>query len=616
MKLLAEIGKDAKLFYREGRTITLLFIVPVLILLILSAVFGKATGDPKLNIRIGFCDLDKTNFSEEFIAGIETSKIVDLSAEGGCGELAMLMVSSGKISAAVVIPQGFESGIKSGRLQNITLFLDNTRIQTSPSIEGFFKASADSSSKKISIEYVSAIWTKLLDADKKLSELKADIENTRNRAKDVNARLQDTRQKLESIDFDVMTSALEEANSTISGSESALQGAKDNLTEIEKRFNDYDQELLQSESDLTNISLTVNSAAFTANSLAMQFNCTPSSNASVCGTINNINTSIGNAKIGIGDRLVKIKTARADINTTNTTVQHFKERVNASLSGVSLAQKKINELSLFAAQLKNNQQQALATLRDSQAAAAQLLEKTGEMEALMDVAKQQVREITSREPQAVVSPITLDSVSLFEKKTFFEFLLPGLVPIILMFLSLFLSSTSMVREKIAGTLERLFLSQLSSIEYSVIKIISYAVVLFPQLLILLLTSSLLYGAFSVFNIDALFYLIAVGMLLMAAFNALGFMIAAFADSEATAFLASLVIGLPLLFMSGLLFPFDFMPSFMARLGELSPLSQGITAMQSVINYSLPNLDILSNLAIYVLILNVAAVFVIKIKMRG
>ena len=68
-------------------------------------------------------------------------------------------------------------------------------------------------------------------------------------------------------------------------------------------------------------------------------------------------------------------------------------------------------------------------------------------------------------------------------------------------------------------------------------------------------------------------------------------------------------------MSGLIFPFDFMPSFMAKAGQLTPLSQGIIGMQSVINYSIPSAAALWNLLIYVFILNILAILAIRIKMR-
>jgi len=616
MRLLNEIEKDAKIFYREGRTVTLLIVVPIIIMLVLSAVFGKTTGDPKLNIKIGFCDLDKTNLSKDFIAGIETSKIVDISDNENCNTLAQHLVATGKLPAAVVLPQGFEQGIKKGEVQEIKLILDNTRIQTAPSIEGFFKASASSSSQRISIEYVSVIWKKLEEADARLDGLKNDVSDAKTKANDITVKLTQTKDQLESIDFSIMTNALDGASQTVDQTVASLNSANENLTAIESRFANYDKALIQSENDLLNISILVDDVAISVSNTSSLLNCTASDNASVCGSVNAINASIGNVKTSVDDRLFKIRLARQELNDTNQTVQEFKGRINESLVAADNANLRINDLNRFVETLQENRRDALITLNEALDASELLLERTDQMSSLIDNAKQQIKEITARRPQAVVSPIDLNTANVFEKKTFFEFLLPGLIPIILMFLSLFLSSTSLVREKTAGTLERVFISQISSIEYAAIKIVSYAIVLFPQLVILLAMASLLYNAFSIDNYEAISYLVIVGVLMMIVFNALGFIIAAYSDSEATAFLASLVVGLPLLFMSGLIFPFDFMPSFMANAGEASPLSQGIIGMQSIITYGTANASIVSSLFYYVLVLNAIAIIVIRMRMRG
>ncbi|MDO8553905.1 MAG: ABC transporter permease [Candidatus Micrarchaeota archaeon] len=615
MRLIAEIDKDIRLFYREGRTVTLLFVVPVILMLVLSGVFGKTTGDPTLNMNIGFCDLDKTNFSKSFISGIENSKILDISEQENCSILAHELVSTGKLGAAVLISPGFEKGIKNGDVQEIKLIIDNTRVQTAPSIEGFFRAAAQSSSQKISVEYVSVIWEKLEEADKKLDGFTTEINETNGKAKEINGKLNQTRQQLEEIDFSIMTNALNDANFTIDKATNSLQSANDNLTEIEKKFNSYDETLRQSENDLLNISIVVDDLASRTSAISKQFNCNGSSNQSICSSLNEINSSIGIVKSNVDNRLLKIRIAREDLSDTNITVQEFKLKINESLSSADLAQTKINGLNKFVATLEGNRNNALSTLSEAEYATQTLLKKTEEMSSIIKDTRKQIKEITSREPLAVVSPIKLNSEEVFEKKTFFEFLLPGLVPIIMMFLSLFLSSTSLVREKVSGTLERVFISQISSVEYAATKIISYAIVLFPQLVILLLMSSFLYGAFSIENLETTSYLILVGLLMMMVFNAMGFIIAAYSDSEVTAFLASLVIGLPLLFMSGLIFPFDFMPSFMAQIGQANPLSQGIIGMQSVITYGTPDQSIISTLVYYVIILNMAAIVFIYLKIK-
>ena len=163
-----------------------------------------------------------------------------------------------------------------------------------------------------------------------------------------------------------------------------------------------------------------------------------------------------------------------------------------------------------------------------------------------------------------------------------------------------------MREKNSMALERVYVAQVPLWEYALIKIASYTVVLFPEVMLLLATASLVYGAFPLSDTQLLVFLAGALLLLLFAFNALGVAIAAFSESEATAFLASLVVGLPLLFMSGILFPFEFMPAPIVLLGQSTPLTPAITAMQSGILYATPNFSVFMALSIYDIVLAVLA----------
>jgi len=137
-------------------------------------------------------------------------------------------------------------------------------------------------------------------------------------------------------------------------------------------------------------------------------------------------------------------------------------------------------------------------------------------------------------------------------------------------------------------------------------VVSYTVVMLPAALFLLALASVASGAFPMDDVNLLVYLMQALALTLLVFCALGVLIALYCDSESTAFLTSLVIGLPLLFMSGLLFPFEFMPSLAAEVGIASPLTQGMLAMQSAVTYGSPSDFHLHALALYGVIVTLMA----------
>jgi ABC-2 type transport system permease protein len=71
----------------------------------------------------------------------------------------------------------------------------------------------------------------------------------------------------------------------------------------------------------------------------------------------------------------------------------------------------------------------------------------------------------------------------------------------------------------------------------------------------------------------------------AAFIGIGMALATYSESENTAMLSSLVLGIPMLFLSGIFFPFETMPELMVRLGNALPITMGIRAFDSVLIYN-------------------------------
>ncbi len=603
MKLLAEIEKDGKTFLREKRTLILLVAAPLIVLLVLAGVFGKTTAEKALPASIGLCDMDQSDASSLFVESISShSNIIDHSREEACGDFVRSRVSRGELSAAIIIPKGFQDGIATGVSQNVTVFLDNSRVQISPSVEAFLKAAAQGTGQEIGSRFILSVWARLDNASAQLDSILADVRASRSRAVEMQESISETYASLSSLDFATLTSQLDAANSTLDGTVSQLQAAQSNLTLMQYRMESYDEELTQTELDLLRMRGVLQNASASIALTKSSVDCTNPVFIPYCASLDSMNASIASAISDVEVRLSRINETRAELSEINSTMGDFRANIGASLSETEDVRARISSMYSFVYSLEESRAESLRTMEEINSSASQLVSKSDDLESLILGSKAQIGEITSRDAISVVAPILFSSQNIFSSRTFFDFLLPSLIPLILMFVSLFLASTSLVREKNSMTLERVYVAQVPLWEYALTKIISYTVVLFPEVLLLLLTASLVYAAFPLSNIALFIFLAGALLLLLFAFNALGVVIAAFAESEATAFLASLVIGLPLLFMSGILFPFEFMPAPIVLLGQSTPLTPAITAMQSGILYATPNLSIFMTLIIYDLVL--------------
>ena len=604
MDLKNEIIKDATQFMRERRTLLLLFAAPIIVLLILGGVFGRTSAEIG-GTTIGYCDLDQKEISQLFILGIaNNTKITDHSNQSECDLFVKREVQQGRLSSAFVIPDGFQKGIESGVSQNITIYLDNSKIQTAPSIEAFMKAAVQETGQQIGARFILNVWTKLDDAQKKLVSLIDDINQTRDDATLMKSRLSNTSASLNSINFTLMRNEISAANSTIDLALLSMDSAEGNLSEIQSRFDSYENELNQTQADLEIINNTLaNATSFIVNAKIMA-NCTNPIFLAYCLSLDSLNSTVTSAQVSVESRLNKVIIARGDLKNANQTIQDFKLNIQDAKNGANNSIGRIENMSRLVNELEQNRASALATINDVGNSLDVLINKTYELESIILDSSSQIKEITSRNPESVISPILLASNNLFGTRTFFDFLLPSLLPLILMFVSLFLSSTSLVREKNNGTLSRILLSQVNSLEYVATKVFSYTAVLLPQVVLLTIITSFVYQAFTVFDFGTALFIFETLVLLLLAFNAIGIVIAIYSESEATAFLASLVIGLPLLFLSGILFPFEFMPTSIALLGLASPLTQAVLSMQSVILYKSPQAVGFSILLIYAVVFTI------------
>lgn len=587
MRLLSEIEKDAKQFMRERRTLILLLVAPLLVLFVMGAIFS---GDSTLvgKSAIGICDLDRSNASRLFVNGImNSSDVIDYGNTADCGSKMESDVRTGKLAAGLVIPAGFEEGITRGDTQNISMLLDNSRFQVSQSIEAFVKANVQETDKRIGAQFILSVWQRLDNASAKLETIFSDINETRDRAGVMKSDLQKTADSLNSLNISQVREEITLANRTVADALVSLDSAESNLTKIESDFASYDAALNQTESDLLDVNRTLSNVSDYIVSAKAGVNCSDIVFVAYCLSLDSINASVETAHLSVEQRIIRVQEAQKSLEAANVTIQEFKVDIASARIGAADSKESIDHMMGFVNELESDRGDALQTISEVDSSLDDMVAKTYELESIITDSRNQISEITSRSPEAIISPMLVVPIHLFGKRPFFEFMLPSVLPLILMFIALFLASTSLVKEKYSGTLARVYVSQVNRFKYAAVKVLSYTIVLIPEAILLALIASVVYNAFPVSDQGTWLNVMQALVLLILAFVSVGVLIAIYAESEATAFLASLVIGLPLLFLSGLLFPFEFMPPLISIVGIASPLTQAIISMQATLLYNSP-----------------------------
>jgi ABC-type multidrug transport system permease subunit/predicted nucleic acid-binding Zn-ribbon protein len=191
-------------------------------------------------------------------------------------------------------------------------------------------------------------------------------------------------------------------------------------------------------------------------------------------------------------------------------------------------------------------------------------------------------EVIARSPAVIASPIKLEQDAVFKGRSYLDFLMPGIISIVLMFVSFLLASITIVQERSKKTLVRTLLTPLSLEGFIIAKISALVLIALLQGIILIIVAFVFYGI--VIPVDQLGLLFLVILAYSVSFIGIGMALATFAESENTAMLLSLVLSIPMLFLCGIFFPFESMPALMVRLGSALPITMGIRALSSVLIY--------------------------------
>jgi ABC-2 type transport system permease protein len=159
-----------------------------------------------------------------------------------------------------------------------------------------------------------------------------------------------------------------------------------------------------------------------------------------------------------------------------------------------------------------------------------------------------------------------------------NFFLPGLMTVLLLFVTTMLTAFSIVREKERGTLEQLFVTPVRPLGLMMGKIMPYFGLAMIEMLMILAFMRI---AFRVPIHGNVLLLLVLGTCYMFTHLSLGMLISSKANSQNDAMQRSMGIMLPSIFLSGYIFPLDNMPwifylmSFFVPATYMMNISRGI-----------------------------------------
>jgi len=188
------------------------------------------------------------------------------------------------------------------------------------------------------------------------------------------------------------------------------------------------------------------------------------------------------------------------------------------------------------------------------------------------------------------------------------FMIPGVVGLILSFITTILTATAIVRERERGTIEQLIVTPIRSWELILGKLLPYVV------LGLVETFEIIVIGHFFFNVPvrgSLWLIFITSCLFLMSSLGIGLFISTIANTQQEAMLTSMMFNLPSIFLSGFLFPLQAMPRFLQIVSYAIPLRYYLVVIRALmlkgVGFSAIQGEILALILFGIVIMGAAAV---------
>lgn len=160
-----------------------------------------------------------------------------------------------------------------------------------------------------------------------------------------------------------------------------------------------------------------------------------------------------------------------------------------------------------------------------------------------------------------------------------NFMVPGVVGLILQILSMMMTAMAIVREREQGTIEQIMVTPIHPYELILGKVMPYAIIVFVNV-VGVLTLAVLW--FEVPIHGSVLWLLALTAFAMITTLAIGLLISTVAHSQQEAMLVTYLLMMPSIFLSGYMFPLEAMPASLQFLSNFVPLRYLLVVIRGII----------------------------------
>ena len=299
-----------------------------------------------------------------------------------------------------------------------------------------------------------------------------------------------------------------------------------------------------------------------------------------------VNQDIGNSSVHLGNAFVSSletinnQTGMMDLSTA-TGFDDIKTRIqDGKLSGGiivppdftdSILSGKQGEITIVTDQ-SNPQISAMM-----QAVLSQTIESMGTYVARLNL--NSTYHIAWDNTMAVIQPYSVQFTGIVPgQSNYFEFVAPGIISMVVMMSLMTGLPHAISYEKDIGTLDGMLVAPINRLSIILGKVMAQTIRGLIQGAIIVILAVLLFG---VVIYGSILLVVALLLLTVFSFVGLGILITSFTGREETATMVMMTLMFPMMFLSGVFFPIQQMPSFMQDIAHVLPLTYAAQALRKV-----------------------------------
>ncbi len=574
--LLAIAMKEIDLIKTQKIAIALILFYPIIVIVTLGFAYS---GTEIVKVNVGFyVSPEATSFdSEKFASKIAEKssmiKIISYDTEEALREA----ITKRKVRLGVIVR---EAEITQGRFV-IDVINDNTDFISSAL---FFQATVESLRSvgfEISRTMITEVWSNL-------DSIRRDLGNETSRVKKFIAELDKSEKELielkksvESIDIQELKRNLEDQEKFVEETVPKVNSFREKIAGFQEVRNEKIEKVRESKQKVEDYKARITNAKKTLER-AMEL-CSGNDAYGICQNLYSAHNTLSNAErdmdsaqaelTSLENELGKIST---DLAAIDTELMDISNRIEASQRNLDYFNSKLDSIGTTVDKVN--------TLIDESLVAKQRISNDlNSSLSMLSSFISKLDDLKSLNPDFLANPIIINKINAYSKTVRsgnerLTVLTPITLAMVLLLTTILLTGVSFVVERNEGAYSRLLLSRTGKVTLFTGKILGQLIFSVLEASILLMLSNMLFG----FQVKgSIIDLLIVTCVVSISFICLGLLITNYTKTQSTTILTGLLIVVPMIFISGIIIPVEFMSKPIQSLSSILPLNIGITLFVEV-----------------------------------